>query len=314
MYTMKTRRRRRRRLPRIPNPGRPVCAPIQYKDATRIPNSCQTQKSVRRLYEKIQPRPLAVGVATTGGGGTTELWRQLTARFPDCRKEETCVVKKVMGELPTDMYGPAKPEGWNQPMGEDATLWTDRQVSLVMRQYEQAYPHFYFAPPSFINYDTMVPRVEKQECVTPALCQLSLADQKQKGKTDIGILFNTDTYGGEGEHWICVYICLPENSIVFFDSLGDAPPKEVMRFVASMKRQIPALRLTSIRETHQRLDGECGTYCVFVLLLLLTGTRHLALDSAPMSWKERIRFLKENRLDDAYIQVYRNYFMQGFKK
>lgn len=287
----------------------PLCAPAQYKDASRLPRSCQTRKSLQTLYDahKIKhnlPKNIHVDAP--------EMWRQLSDAHPTCNKDEVCIVKSVLhNTIPPDMFAPTQPKDWKHaPMGDSRTFWTYQNIVDVVRQYERAYPHFRFIPPSYINYDT---RPNGDACVTPELCSFSIEAMRNKGVTDVGIVFNTDTYGGQGIHWICVYIQLTRRQICYFDSLGDPPPKEIRRFVRQLKHQDPRMRLTLLTTPHQKLDGECGTYCVFALIWLLTGKRHFEIDASTTSWPERIRFLKHETLSDAYIQSFRDYFMRSNK-
>lgn len=300
----KFRTRRRIKRPPLPRPanGASICAPAQYLDGTRIPNTCQTAKSLARLYSartNIPSAPVA---------DPTKLWSYLQTTTPACHQNETCILKTAGPNMATEVLAPIQPKGWTSKMGHESTFWTSTDIRRVMTQYEEAYPTFSNIPPPYINYDTRLPN---GQCVSPELCAFSLADFRQQGKTDICIIFNTDTYGGEGIHWIFVYINIPQHHVVFFDSLGDPPPKEINRFVSQLKKQEPRMKYTRICKPHQKLDGECGTYCVFGVLLLLTGKLHVSMVDDPIrSWKERIRFLTKQRLSDEYIWAYRYYVMQ----
>lgn len=291
---MKPKKKTRRiSLPHLPPKlnAEPLCAPAQYLDGTRIPNTCQTNQSISQLR---QPS-----------------WTELESAVPSCQKKETCIVKALQNKFAMqdlDLFAPIQPKEWaHAKMGDDSTFWSSVDIRNVLKQYEKAYPTFYAIPLSFINYDT---RLAGGECVSPEVCSFSLEEYKQKGKTDICIIFNTDTYAGEGIHWIFVYINIPKKNIIFFDSVGDSPPPEIGRFVSTIKKQDPDFKYKRICKPHQKLSGECGTYCIFGVLLLLTGKLHVSMDHPVQSWEDRIRFLLHSRLPDKYIWSYRQYYMR----
>jgi hypothetical protein len=290
-------------------------------DGTRIPNTCQTKKSILQLSKGLaSPAPLTTtATATTPtvnkikkDPSPKEIWSKLEKAYPSCNKKESCIVKSIQAKFAmpeVDVFAPLQPKNWkNAKMGDYSTFWTSADIQRVFQQYEKAYPTFHSIPLSFINYDTII---SGGQCVTPELCSFSIEKYKQQGKTDICVIFNTDTYGGKGLHWIFVYLNIPKKHVVFFDSVGDPPPPEIDRFVNMLKKQDPTLKYTRICKPHQKLDGECGTYCIFGALLLLTGKLHISMDHPVQTWEDRIRFLKYSRLPDRYIWSYRNYYMHA---
>jgi hypothetical protein len=65
--------------------------------------------------------------------------------------------------------------------------------------------------------------------------------------------------------------------IIFFDSTGDAPPKEITKFVKKIIKQGKALGLhfkyvVNTKE-HQKRNTECGMYSLFMIINLLKETR-----------------------------------------
>jgi Ulp1 family protease len=102
---------------------------------------------------------------------------------------------------------------------------------------------------------------------------LNPAEPKHK----IGIIFNTDPHYLTGSHWISLFIDIKKRFIFFFDSTGDAPPKEITQFVKKIIKQGKALGLNFKYvvndKEHQKRNTECGIYSLFMIINLLKETR-----------------------------------------
>ena len=58
-----------------------------------------------------------------------------------------------------------------------------------------------------------------------------------KGKTKIGLVFNTDPHYKDGSHWIALFIDIKKKFIYFFDSNGNFVPKRIEKFVKRVQKQ-----------------------------------------------------------------------------
>ena len=103
-----------------------------------------------------------------------------------------------------------------------------------MKQYEKAYKCFDFIGPSPIDFDT---RLLYGECVWEELCNFNLEKLIKKGKTKIGIIFNTDPHNKPGQHWISMFINIKTKKIFFFDSTGDKMPHQIKALIKKIKYQ-----------------------------------------------------------------------------
>jgi len=182
---------------------------------------------------------------------------------------EYCAVKKLVNKKDqTKMltfFKPERPAAWDK----DTKQWLDTDnIEHVMKQYEDAYPHFAFLGAVPLDFDTTIP--EWGKCVSEEMCKLNLTRSLQQGKTDLGVVFNLDPHDKPGSHWVAAYINIPKKSAYYYDSYGYKPEKEIAAFLTRIQDQGCAhVYYNDIR--HQRSESECGTYCMYVLLNLLGG-------------------------------------------
>lgn len=144
-----------------------------------------------------------------------------------------------------------------------------------MRQYEAAYPEFEFLGASPIDFDK--PYEDSNTCVWPKICQFTLAKAKGRGKTKIGFVFNEDNHKEPGSHWICAFLDLARGVFYFIDSVGNPMPKEIKKLIERLDAEHQMLygRALDVKESsvaHQKGDNQCGMYCLFFIISLLTET------------------------------------------
>ena len=140
------------------------------------------------------------------------------------------------------------------------------------------------------------------ECVWNDLCTFNLANQLKRGKTKIGIIFNTDTHDKDGSHWISMFINIKKGIIFYFDSVGDEAPPEIMKLVHKIinqgKKLNPKIYLkfeSSKGKEHQYGNTECGIYSLFFII-------HMLQD------KTSENFYKTHTLKDKDVQHYRKIY------
>jgi hypothetical protein len=180
------------------------------------------------------------------------------------------------------------------------------EINEVMHQYEKAYKCFQFIGPSPIDFDKRVPMENGTDCVWRDLCFFDLAKQIEKGKTKLGMIFNTDTHDKPGEHWISMFVNIRKGQIFFFDSVGRTAPKEI-RALADKIIQQGAELPTPIRFTydenypveHQYKNTECGIYSIFFIV-------HLLEDKLTSS------YFKTHKLKDEYMHKFRQKYFNSY--
>jgi len=208
------------------------------------------------------------------------LWSALRTRLRNEYKcsTEYCAVQELgtsTDKSATRTYfRPAKPDVWKK----DPTDWHDSiTIAQVMEQYEDAFPSFEFIGPVPIDFDK---KLSIGTCVVDELCNLDLTAVKAQGKRAIGIVFNLDPHYKPGSHWVCAFIDLVASAAYYYDSYGYEPCPEIRRLLRRCKEQgIANIYWNDIRA--QRKKSECGTYCMYIILSLLTGQSFVDLCKNP---------------------------------
>ena len=115
------------------------------------------------------------------------------------------------------------------------------------------------------------------ECVWEELCKFELKNYIKRGKTKIGIVFNTDPHYLSGSHWISLFIDIKNKYIFYFDSNGHKIPPEINRLVKRIIKQSKTNPLNlnlkyidNYKKRHQNEDSECGMYALYFIIMLLT--------------------------------------------
>jgi hypothetical protein len=214
-------------------------------------------------------------------------------------KNEMCIIdtvfnKRESSKMKKKLFAPTAPKSWEQ----DTKVWLDGQdIYNVMRQYEEANNSFLFLGPSPIDFDRKY--IGETNCVYNKLCNFSITRCLKTKKTKIGIIFNTDPITKNGKHWIAMYIDLKKKYIFFFDSNGTNIPKELQVFrdrviKDAQQNNIKLKYISNYKFPHQTTDGQCGMYCIYVLINLITK-------------REPSYFLK-NKITDKMMVKHRNIY------
>jgi len=262
--------------------------------------TCYTDKTLYKLRDLWNARHPDRKITATG---SKEIHSILTGYLSNACNKESCWLKQKhdFGKINVkrvleDSFAPKSPEEWKKNPNE----WlTSVDIIKVMKQYEKAYKCFDFIGPTPIDFDT---KQMYGECVWEELCNFSLAEQIKKGKTKIGIIFNTDPHNKPGQHWISMFINIKTHQIFFFDSTGDPPPKEIMTFVERIQKQgqhlNPPVKLkfdSNEEVEHQYGDTECGMYSLFFIAHMLED-------------KVTSHYMKTHILKDEYMQKFRKVY------
>jgi hypothetical protein len=168
---------------------------------------------------------------------------------------------------------PAQPETWKG----DPDMWLDSlNIKAVMDQYEEAFPEFKFMGPFPIDFAAKDPySKEEDKCIIGEMCGLNLKEELNKGKTKIGIVYNLDPHYKGGSHWVASFIDIPKKRYYYFDSYGMKPPTPVYKFMQWLTLQEPAMKLGWNGRRFQRLNSECGMYCMYFIDRMIRGEPYL---------------------------------------
>jgi hypothetical protein len=213
---------------------------------------------LRTVYNKEHPHERPIG---KGASNTT--WAEIRKRLhAKCTTgTPSCIVSAMMKR-------PKAPESW----GKKRTEWlSSDDIDKVEKQYQILFEDYHFVGCVPIDFGK---KSEFGECIVSALCSLKLTALANKGKHRIGIVFNTDTSDGPGQHWIAAFCDIrPELEyprMTYFDSYAHTPEPEIQELMKRWKQQWDAtgmhkqpMELSYNRVRHQRKDSECGMYCLY---------------------------------------------------
>jgi hypothetical protein len=296
--TIKTKNKQRIEAQQIADsiPSKLNCSP---KDKNEINDfTCYTTQSLYKLRDKWNARHPDAKINTND---TKEIHQMLTNYLSNVCNKESCWLKQTreFGNVEkefTDSFAPESPKEWKNNPSE----WlTSVDITNVMKQYEKAYKCFDFIGPSPIDFDK---RKLYGECVWEELCNFNLEEQIKKGKTKIGIIFNTDPHDKPGEHWVSMFVDIKKNQISFFDSVGNKIPKQIMVLVKRIQAQgqnmTPKLKMEFDQNypvEHQYGNTECGIYSLFFIVHMLED-------------KITEEYLKTHILKDEYMKNFRKVY------
>jgi hypothetical protein len=150
------------------------------------------------------------------------------------------------------------------------------------------------------------------KCVWQELCDFHLDKYFKSGKTKLGIVFNLDKHNRGGSHWVSMFIDLEDKYAFYMDSAGDEIPPEIDAFFQRVVQQGLAMHppvhihlYQNCPTEHQMGDTECGMYALFFLITMLTGETE---GKVFKNYLAKIRFFKDRRIPDRYIQRYRKIY------
>jgi hypothetical protein len=127
----------------------------------------------------------------------------------------------------------------------------------------------------------------------------------KRGYKMFGFVFNMDAMHQPGSHWAALFIDARPKSkalIEYFDSVGDAPPKEIKAFMERVREADFGGKATiSInKKSHQRGNNECGVYAMYYIINRIMGKTMVAIN--------------KKRVPDSMMTEYRNHFYLAEKK
>ena len=246
-----------------------------YFDKDEVEN---LRKVYNREHSTEQPIP---------EGDMESVWKELKTRFHSHCETGTaeCIITSMLAK-------PKAPETWKTNPEE----WLSSvDIDHLEKQFMKIFSKYHFLGTFPIDFDK---RSETGKCLISSLCSLNIKQIYNQGKTQIGIVFNTDVSSGPGKHWVAIFCDIgPEFDhprITYFDSYSQKPEKEIQVLMKRWRDQWLTAgvhskpMVTSYNKTrHQYEDSECGMYCLYFHLCCLLGI--------PM----------EQRIPDAVVRGFR---------
>ena len=264
------------------------CSPNKENKFTCYSNNSLTK--IKKLWNLRHPDHKILT------NNTKDIWVSLKDNMKHICSNEKCwlnqhfIKNNLDKQLKKYTFAPKSPSSWKNNPNE----WlTSLDIEAVMKQYENYYKCFEFLGPSPIDYDT---HVLYGECVWEELCNLNISEQIKRNINKIGIILNTDPHNKDGEHWISLFVNIKKKFIVYFDSNGNKPPKQVTKLMNEIKNQGKQLgidfKLYNNEIEHQKSESECGMYCLYFIIEMLKD--------------KDIEYFLDNKIDDKEVFVLRN--------
>ena len=250
-----------------------LCSPKSLKENK---GSCINRELMEKIAKILNNNPNCEKMNTDSDSLYDEISYNMKNVF-NCNSEYCWItISDIVNNLSSDdvedfksYFRPLMPKSWKNDINE----WlSTSDIDNVLEQYEESDENF--------KYLGAHP-IDAHKCsVSEEVCKIDLCEFLDNNIHKIGIVFNTDTSDGDGEHWVSFYIDLnginrDNPSAYFFDSTGDRPQKQIYNLVKKLKKQCKKkdINLDFIWNDikHQRKDTECGIYCLYFITQMLKG-------------------------------------------
>jgi hypothetical protein len=245
------------------------CSPdVNNKNYTCYNND--NLEKMRKLWNARHPERII------SSNDPIEIWSKLKENIGSACNKESCWLKQkfMEGNISRDLlnytFSPKSPDSWKTNKNE----WlSSDDILKVMKQYEKFYKCFEFLGPSPIDFDH---HKLYGECVWEELCKININNMIKRHKNKIGIILNTDPHYKDGEHWISLFVNIKQKYIIYFDSNGNNPPKEVTSLIEKISNQGKQIGINFDilinKLEHQQTDSECGMYSLYFIIEMLKDT------------------------------------------
>lgn len=221
---------------------------------------------LRKVYNEEHPSEKEIQ-----HGAPKKVWNEILKRLHSkCKdKASQCIVSTLLER-------PKAPKTWKSNPSE----WLSSvEIDQLEKNLMKLFPNYMYLGTIPIDFDK---KSSTGTCLVDALCSIRITDLYKKGKTQIGIVFNTDVSTGPGQHWIALFADIrPEVEyphITYFDSYAKRPESEIQRLMQRWKAEWDAtnlhkkkIKLTYNKTRHQFEDSECGMYSILFHIYSLSG-------------------------------------------
>lgn len=296
------------------------------KDAVDTNLSCLNPKSLQTIKTAFNRKHPEYKIASNN---PIKIWRELQEKIPKC-ETETCWLDLIPDfdekQEILKHFAPEQPIEWKR----DKNAWLSNfDIDRVLQQYEEAYPEFVCLGPTPIDFDH---KNENGVCVWEEICKLTLVDQKSRGKTKIGFIFNLDNSKGPGTHWVSMFCDFSPDTngkpfVFYFDSTSVKMPNEVAELIQRLQTEKMGGNVDgntqkfdvyeNLKVAHQKSNTECGMYSLFFVITCLTRKLDGKLQNggsaeSKLSNSDLIQLFAGNtRIPDEYVENYRGKYFNA---
>lgn len=220
-------------------------------------NTCMKIETLKKIAKKVDKN---IDITKYGNDNKNKLLKKVKKKLRCENNIDFCILKKE-DEFYNILYDDFKPKG---PLDNEEWL-SSLDLINVMEHYENKYKDFEFLGPFPIDFHFLYK-------------DFSNINLKKliNGHKKLGIIFNTDTSSGPGEHWISLFLDLSNKTICFFDSVGEKPPKEIEKLMkeliqsAKEKYNIKLKKIINCTQ-YQYGNSACGVFSLWFIISRLKG-------------------------------------------
>jgi len=207
------------------------------------------------------------------------------ANLMGCRSE-SCVIshpdisKKISKSTIEARFKPSGPRS-------STSLLSNFNIDDALQRWSRTFTSFYpfpFTPMDFYRIESDLVNVNITDILSGDIDFQCGDEYIQRKNNQMACVINTDTSTGPGKHWVALFIdCKPQQAhepwtIEYFNSAGNPPPKDVIRFMEETKKTLIGYRgnyeVDTVNVTklcHQQSETECGMYVLFYIRCRLEG-------------------------------------------
>jgi hypothetical protein len=199
-----------------------------------------------------------------------------------CNGNDNCLIKqKFMSELlkeeRDEIIGNFKKEG---PV--NTTEWLSNiDIDGIFESYKPIYPDFKFLG--------AVPL----DCYEISFCSLhniNFEKLANKRYNKVGIVFNLDTHGMPGSHWVALFIIMDKAEAYYSDSTGKKAPRYIKKIVDVFsnycKNNNKKCKFEENNVKYQFDSSECGVYSCNFIIRMLSGESFKSIIKNPLNFKQ----------------------------
>ena len=98
-----------------------------------------------------------------------------------------------------------------------------------------------------------------------------MLNEVSKLKPNHCAIINLNTSNEPGSHWVCVFDGPSQEEVVYFDSFGVGPPKQIQKFMNKCAKKSGKKMVYSSMQLQTLNTSSCGWWCMYILTHLDKG-------------------------------------------
>ncbi len=221
--------------------------------------------SIAKTYNNTNPKKKII----VSGKNKLQLWYQIRNALSDRCDNEICWLNQNLVEdkkkIAFETFRPKMPNSWKK----DPTTWlTTNDINSVLTQYEKLHKDFFFV--GAVPLDCGIG--------SELQCQLTNFDIKKlykSGVRKVGVVYNSDSSNGPGQHWMALIVDMTRKNIIFYDSYAGTPLREIMDTMKRFQKDLGEIGLKMKIDYNKKKvqydEFNCGIYSVNFILNVLKG-------------------------------------------